>query len=193
MKEAERDKLTIERDALLEKKRVLDAIEKLRVREGIDSGEITTTLEKFQREIANKYRLDDFTRLVRNSFNSIDKLDYRYGNKGQIILRPDWDTTLIIIIKDGFSARVKTIREEYHRLNNLLNREVPTPKDTKLVMYTSLYWLSKRAMVYVKKHKLRVSVFGVISFALALVAADYEMASKNINIFCNYLTSFFSK
>ncbi|MBU1165277.1 TIGR02391 family protein [Patescibacteria group bacterium] len=115
------DKLTIKRDALLEKKRFLDAIDKLKQRAPEGKKELKTDCY-FLTDSVGVHEWMPFTTLV-ETINSEKQIQISVqGRSGG----SPWGENLVIIqINDDFDDYVERIRKEFHDINNQIGREKP--------------------------------------------------------------------
>ena len=165
------DRLTIKRDALLKKKRLLDAVEKLRQDAPQNQTQFVTNCSFLVNvtKIQELTRLKDFLKSIEaKSAISVEIQDTLGG-----ISWGSYKTT--IRIGEQFDNYYENISKEYHELNKTLERS----KENKWVYYTSLVWVITKTLSFIGRHKIPSSL---ITILLALLAYNYSVAWKNLNL-----------
>ena len=182
MQEAERDNLIIKRGALLKRKRLLDAIDKLRQHGSSSQKEFQTTLGHLA-EVVEIQEWNLLTDLI-SSINEkdaisivVDDNDYS-GN-------PWGENYVWITVGNRFGEHATKIRNDYHVVNSKLGEKTDLKKRflDKMISYTSVVWviiffikLIKPICDFLLKNKVLSAILGIIS----LIAIDYVLAWSNI-------------
>ncbi len=179
LSKAERDELSIQRDALLQKKRFIDAIDKLQ-KNAPRKQKIFETDCNFlinAANINNKNRLEEFLSSMNNKAVSIEI----YKRGGEFFWRND---PVKITISKTFDIYAKVMREEYHKLNDYLKEEV---KKANYWQLTNPLWLFYWLVRNIWKHKLILILITLIT----LLGIDYTIAWKNTIWLMDSIKNFF--
>lgn len=156
MNEPERDQLTIQRDGLLKKKRLIDAVDKLRQKSRPDQKEFQTDLSYLCDEIGENMWTPTMDLLGSVSDKDVVLFDIKEEHVGG---DPWGYRSVTTTIGKDFDEFARKLREKYHELNKKLGRQ---PRDEsnneeKWVRYTSLYYvLVKRLLPAIWKFLLVV-------------------------------------
>lgn len=185
MKESDKDLLIIKRDALLKKKRLLDAIEKLRQQAGSDQVQLETNCEY----VVEATGVQEWKPLM-SLINSINQKDI-------VSLQVDDDLNhgfgwgynkVVITLGTKFDKFSKKIRDEYHTLDKKVGKERPDESRTyKWVHYTNPFWLLLTSVKLLWKHKIISLLVAIISF----LAIDFALAWRNILWLVVFIKDFF--
>jgi len=186
MNNAERDLLTIKRDGLLKKKRLIDAIEKLRQGAATDQKYFKTNCF-YLTESVGIHMFNPFKDLL----DSIEKMEAASFKIESSVSGTPWGDNIVEVnISDKFDEVSKQIREEYHNLNKKLGRDKKRSDNNKiknLVYYTNPLWLLWRLVVFIWQHK----VISFVVLVIGLLATDYTMAWRNVKVLWNFVKSLF--
>ncbi|MEK7597999.1 MAG: hypothetical protein AAB441_05130 [Patescibacteria group bacterium] len=169
--ESEKDGLSIQRDALLQKKRFVDSIDKFlqnapksQKKFNIDCNFLIKVSN-----IDNKSRLVGFLSLLDNKAILVDIKT----RGGKFFWRND---PVEITVTNRFANYAKTVRDEYHRLDDLLRGE---GKKTNYWQITNPFWLLyfmlKSTVSVVWRHK----ILSLLLALITLLGIDYTIAWKN--------------
>jgi hypothetical protein len=188
---SERDTLTIRRDALLDKKRVIDAVEKLKER--APAGKILqTNLRYFVRST----HISDYGALqsLFEWFNGEGIGEVKVSRAGTSVTGGWGQYGVEITLSGKFETYAKQVRDEYHSVNRDIGRDRESQERSKnrgqgvaqWVYCTNPFWLSIKIMHWLWKRKLFSSVIAAVG---ALLVYDYAVAWRNLNAFITFLRS----
>lgn len=183
LSKAERDELSIQRDALLQKKRFIDAIDKLQ-QNAPRKQKVFETDCNFLINAANindKNRLEEFLSSMNSKAVSIEI----HKRGGEFFWRND---PVKITISKTFDSYAKVMREEYHKLNDYLKEKVRKANYWQLTNPLWLfYWLVRNILIIVWKHKL----ISILITLITLLGINYAVVWKNTAWLINSIKNFF--
>jgi len=121
---SERDRLTIKRDGLLKKKRLLDAVDKLRQTSPKGGNNLETTCSYISRAIKETY----FTPMksLLDSVSSPNAITFNVDPPDSLRGDPWGFNPVEIYLGKDFDNLLSEIREEYHDLNKKLGKSSNT-------------------------------------------------------------------
>lgn len=169
--ESERDGLLIQRDALLQKKRFIDSIDKF-IQNAPKSQKTFTVDCSYLIKISNidnKKRLEGFLSLLDDKAVLVD-IKTRGG-------KYFWRNDLAEITVTGkFASYANTVRNEYYKLNNLLQGE---GKKTNYWQITNPFWLLYFMLKSTVSVAWRHKILSLLLALITLLGIDYTIAWKN--------------
>lgn len=179
---SEKDKLIIRRDALLDKKRALDVIEKLR-QNGRDGQTIFEIDCSYINRSIGVGRYQVFIDLL-GSLAEMGAFSFEVTHTSGL----SWGEFMLkLTVLDKFGSVYKLVSDEYHDLNNKIQENKQENNTVSMwLYYSNPIWLIWQLGLLAKKHKITSFVFMVLSF----LAIDYSMAWRNIKTLLNYIGLF---
>lgn len=172
--DSEKDKLQAKLSGLKKKKELLEAIDQIRQSAPNNQSQLTTDCYT----ITNSTGINSFDRMM-DLVKSVEEPgalkiyvdDYMSGS-------PWGENQVVISIGEKFDEFIDQVRQDFHKVNNLLNKAVPKQpgKNSDWVKYTNPFWLIVSGLHWAWRHK----IWSVILVLLTLAAIDYRLAWKNI-------------
>mgnify|MGYP001491820341 CR=1 FL=1 len=186
MNDSKKDLLKIQRDAVLKKKRIIDAVEELK--QGAPDNQKHFEIHcGYLCDKTNVHVWDPFQNLL-NSVQQLGAIIFDIQETGGAM---GWGRDIVKIeVTKEFNKVAKQIREKYHALNNQFNNNKKPvdvqDKTSKLMHYTNPFWLLWRISRWIISWVMRHKLISVCIILIGLLATDYALAWKNLKKVLNF-------